>query len=160
MSGMIYRRRYKRIDYPATVEEFTDAGYRADAFDPDFAEGGFWVKVLANPTGHDERTELQLRAAFLSDPNETNRADYLKELAARVTEWNYETEDADGTVTAVPAPADGDDGWRSFGLLPSMVQAWLTSEIQTAHRPKATTPTSGLPGTPDSPLDAGPTPEA
>lgn len=153
---MLYRRRYKQITYPANLDEWREAGYiNPQGWNEDFADGGFWVKVLANPTGHDERLELKLRQEFLSSPTEETRESYRKELASRVTEWNYQTENADGDIVDVPAPADGEGGWLSFDLLPSNVASWLTFEVQTAHVPKAITPTSGQPGNQEAPSDAG-----
>jgi hypothetical protein len=160
MSGqvMVYRRRFKRIEYPASREEWEAGGYRPEAWDEDFA-GTFWVKVLANPNGAEERMELKLRVEFLSNSTDDTREAYRRELAWRVPEWNYATENDDGEIVPVAAPGASPDNWNAFELLPSMVASWLTSEIQNAHRPKATTPTSGQPGTPDSPLAEGPTQE-
>jgi hypothetical protein len=155
---MLYRRRYKQITYPASVEEWTEAGYiNPQVWNEDFGTGGFWVKVLANPTGHDERLELKLRSEFLTAPTEETRKAYREELANRVTEWNYQTENSDDEVVDVPAPADSDEGYLAFDLLPSNVASWLTHEIQTAHIPKAITPTSGQPGNQDNQSDVGPT---
>jgi hypothetical protein len=156
---MIYRRRFKQITYPATIEEWEAGGYRPEAWDQDFADGGFWAKVLANPNGADERMEVKLRFEFLTKPTDENREAYRRELAWRVSEWNLETENSDGEVVAVGAPGENPDNWEAFELLPPLVASWLTNEIQIAHRPKAITPPSGQPGAPDSPSVPEPTQE-
>lgn len=158
MGGMVYRRRYKVVEYPATLDEWVAGGYRPEAWDEDFA-GTFWAKILANPNGHEVRLESKLRNEFLTAPTEANREAYRRELAARVPAWGYATEGESGEIVPVSAPGEHPDNWEAFDLLPVMVASWLSNEIQSAHLPKATTRPSGQPGQPDSPSDVGPTQE-
>lgn len=155
MPDMIYRRRFTLVEYPS-LDQWVADKYRPEAWDQDFHDGGFWVRILANPNGHDVRTEAKLRAEFLFNPNDETRKAYHQELAWRVVEWNYVIENRDGVIAPVPAPGEIADNWEVFGLLPPMVASWLSTEIERAHVPKAIASSSDSPGTPDTPSVPGP----
>lgn len=149
--GMVYRRRYKRVEYPASPEAHEEAGYRPETWCEDFV--GFWAKCLRNPRGEEERDLLVTRLDFLKasipprddegivtgvvdqDRLELTREEFLKELAWRIPEWGYAEEDDDGNVKAVPAPGEHPDNWRAFLILPTALMAWLIEEGLRAHLP-------------------------
>lgn len=152
-TGLVLRRRTERLVYPASADAYAEEGFDPERWNPDGA--GFWAKVVASLTGMDERNELQLRLAFYRDTNDQTREDYFREIAWRVPEWGYATENDAGDVVPVPAPGEmvpeqrhenganaavfserGHDlNWQAFDLLPYGVGAWLVERVRTIHLP-------------------------
>lgn len=133
-TGLVLRRRTERLVYPTSAEQYAEEGFDPERWNPDGA--GFWAKVVASLTGMDERNELQLRIAFYQHSDDAHRDDYYRELAWRVPEWGYATENDAGDVVPVPAPGEGDGNLQAFDLLPYGVGAWLVERVRTIHLPK------------------------
>lgn len=124
--------------------------------DPDYT--GFRAKILANPTAGDVFAEMELRQAVLK--SEATGDDYLQHIAPRVPEWDYQLEDASGTVTSVPAPGAFADNWEAFRLLEMPLHVWLCTQLRTVHLPKAMIPGSRLASTTGQPSRNGSVPES
>ena len=152
--GLVLRRRMVRLAYPESPEAYAEDGFDPERWNPDGT--GFWARVVASLTGMDERNEIELRIAFFRDPNDQTREDYYREIAWRVPEWGFATENDAGEVVPVPAPGEGDGNWRAFDLLPYGVGAWLVERVRTVHLPKRKPWT---PSTTDSPTPT-PSPQA
>lgn len=133
-TGYVYRRRLERVSYPETPEAYAEAGFNPDLWES--AAVGFSARVVASITGLEERTEIQLRSAFFSNATDESQADYYKELAWRIPEWNFATEGSDDTIVAVPAPGEDPDNWESLFLLPYGLLMWLMERVRTIHLPK------------------------
>ncbi len=149
--GMVYRRRYKRVEYAASPEQHEEMGYRPESWREEYV--GFWANCLCNPRGEEERILLQTRLDFLKasippmddegtvigavdqDRLELARDEFLKELAWRIPEWGYAEEDDDGAIVAIPAPGEHPDNWRAFHVLPVALMTWLIDEAREAHLP-------------------------
>lgn len=149
--GMVYRRRYKRVEYASSPDAHEEMGYKPETWREEYV--GFWASCLRNPRGEEERALLQTRLEFLkasipprNDEGvvvgtvdqaalEIAREEFLKELAWRIPAWGYAEEDDDGTVRPVPAPGEHPDNWRVFHLLPTALMTWLIEEAREAHMP-------------------------
>jgi hypothetical protein len=150
-TGMVYRRRYKRVEYATSPEQHEEMGYKPETWQADAV--GFFALCLRNPRGEEERDLLQARLTFLragipprddegtvtgfvdQDRLEMAREEFLKELAWRIPEWGYAEEDDTGNVIAVPAPGEHPDNWKVFTLLSTALMTWLIEEACSAHLP-------------------------
>lgn len=149
--GMVYRRRYKRVEYPASPEAHEEMGYKPESWSEDFF--GFFALCLRNPRGEEERVLLQTRLDFLKaslpprddegqivgtvdqERLEFAREEFLKELAWRIPEWGYAEENDAGDVVPVAAPGEHEDNWQVFHILPTALMTWLIEEAKEAHMP-------------------------
>lgn len=149
--GMVYRRRYKRVEYAPSPEAHEEMGYKPETWRDEYV--GFWAKCLCNPRGEEERALMVTRLTFLKaslpprddegvvigvvdqDRLDLAREDFLKELAWRIPEWGYAEEDDDGNVKAIPAPGEHPDNWQVFSILPTVLMTWLVEEAREAHLP-------------------------
>lgn len=148
--GLVYQRMYEWISYPS---EAPMQKYRDDPNDPEEEVKerpatwwsprsiGFRARILVNPLGGELRVRDRKFAYWLR--GDGKEQDYLEAIAGAVSEWEYVVIEPDGTRTAIETPAVG--GWERFLDLPPEVYTWLTTELQTAHLPKA--PTSPTPST-------------
>lgn len=130
---MIFKPRFEWVRYPA--REDAGSGWNEE-YD------GFRVKVRTNPSMAELRHEQELYTAISTE--EDGEADYLKEIASRVIEWDFSTEDIDGVVQPVPAPGQHPDNWQAFYILPVELLQWVILAIRTAHVPKARTAIQGI----------------
>lgn len=151
VSGLVYCRMYEWISYPS---EAPVQKYRDDPNDPEEEVKerpatwwsprsiGFRARILVNPLGGELRIRERKLAAWLA--GSSDEKDYLETIKDAVIAWDYVIVDQDGNRTEIDPPSVG--GWDRFLDLPSEAFTWLTSEIRTAHLPKAPkSPTPSLP---------------
>ena len=96
----VYRKRYTSVIYPSR-EQWIAAGYDPLHWDEDLYRDGFTFSVLANQTGYDERREFTLRFTYLREPSDANREAFRREIASRIPEWNFATENAAGKIVTI-----------------------------------------------------------
>jgi hypothetical protein len=163
-----FSRRFVRAAYPTNIEEAEAAGITAENWRPEWV--GFWVDVLENPNGAEERAEslswkAYLAAAGQSDAKEMSdddfeaaEASYLRSIAWRVQAWG-------ATANGEPIPAPGDpryeNAWESFYAIPSGLRWWVIGRVRVAHLPKRKSPTlpsatGSIPSSPSDPATAPP----
>jgi hypothetical protein len=131
---MIYRRRTERVVYPESPEAYAESGFDPEMWREDGV--GFWAKIICNITGAEERAELKSRLTLYRGAADETRQDYYREIAWRVPEWGFSTENAAGDIVRVPAPAENEDNFEASELLPYGVGAWLIEQVRTIHLPK------------------------